>query len=419
MKKVLRDILIKPAGPDCNLNCSYCFYLQKHELFGDKLRHRMSDAILEELMRQMMTQTSDVAVFNWQGGEPTLMGLEFFEKAIELQKKYGKGHAVGNTMQTNGTLLNEKWAKFLKKYNFLIGLSIDGPEHVHDHYRTTVLKKGTFQKVVDSAKLLLDSGCEVNALSVVNDYSVNYPEEIFTFLRELGLNYMQFIPAIEPHPLDEDKVAPFSVPPEKYGEFLCKIFDLWMDSFVDGVPTTSVRFFESVLFSYVDMQPPECSLMKQCGVYLVVEHNGDVYSCDFFVDPKWKLGNIMENSLVDMLNSPRQREFGKMKSKLAEECTRCPWLKHCWGGCTKNRLNNPNDRNFDFLCDAYKIFFDYADERLTKLGNDWKEQQREKRTQEKERILELIRTGQLTINRNDPCPCGSGKKFKKCCGAEL
>ena len=419
MKKILRDILIKPAGPDCNLRCEYCFYLQKDEMFGAHRKHRMSDEVLDELVSQMMSQTSDVAVFNWQGGEPTLMGLDFFEKVIELQRKYGRGHAVANTIQTNGTLLDEKWAKFLKQYNFLIGLSLDGPEHVHDHYRKTGTDKGTFEKVVNSAKILLDAGCEVNALSVVNNYSVNFPEEIFNFLRDMGLNYMQFIPVIEPHAADPKQVAPFTVPPEKYGEFLCKIFDLWMDSFVDGKPTTSVRFFESVFYTYVDLTPPECSLMPECGVYVVVEHNGDVYSCDFFVDPEWKLGNIMENSLTEMLNSPRQTEFGRMKKKLPNECIKCPWLRHCWGGCTKNRLNNPDNRNLDYLCAAYKIFFPYADERLKKLAEEWRVKQGAEQAAMRQKIRQMVAEGKLVVGRNDPCPCGSGKKFKKCCGIDL
>ncbi|NOZ60785.1 MAG: anaerobic sulfatase maturase [Calditrichaeota bacterium] len=416
MKKILRDILIKPAGPDCNLRCEYCFYLQKGEMFGGHRQHRMSDEVLEELVRQMMSQTSDTAVFNWQGGEPTLMGLEFFEKAIEFQKKYGRQQAVGNTIQTNGTLIDENWAQFLREYKFLIGLSLDGPEHVHDHYRKTGIGKGTFAKVINSAKLLLDAGCEVNALSVVNDYSVNFPEEIFNFLRDIGLNYMQFIPAIEPHAIDPKKVAPFTVPPKKYGEFLCVIFDLWMNSFVDGMPTTSVRFFESALYSYVDLNPPECSLMPECGVYVVVEHNGDVYSCDFFVDPQWKLGNIMQHSLTEMLNSPRQTEFGRLKKNLTNECKNCPWLRHCWGGCTKNRLNNPENQNLDYLCSAYKTFFSYADDRLKKMADEWKQKQGAEQAAIRQKIRQMVAEGKLVVGRNDPCPCGSGKKFKKCCG---
>lgn len=419
MKKILRDILIKPAGPDCNLRCEYCFYLSKAQMFKSHQKHRMNEEILEELVRQMMSQTIDSAVFGWQGGEPTLMGLNFFEKAVEFQKKYGKQHAVGNSLQTNGALLDKNWAKFFKRYNFLIGLSLDGPEHVHDHYRKFASGKGSFSKVVDSAKMLLDNGCEVNALSVVNDYSVNFPEESFNFLRELGLNYMQFIPAVEPDAANQNGVASFTVSPEKYGEFLCKIFDLWLDSFVDGVPTTSVRFIESVLFSYVDLTPPECSFMPECGVYLVIEHNGDVYSCDFFVEDQWKLGNIMQNSLTEMLNSRHQQEFGRLKKKLAQDCINCPWLRHCWGGCTKNRRNNPADNNIDYLCPAYKKFFEHADLKLKELATQWKEKQEAKQKEIRAQIQQLIMTGKLEVGRNDPCPCGSGKKFKKCCGSNI
>jgi len=412
--KPLNSILIKPAGPDCNMECTYCFYLKKKDFFVKEKVHRMSEEILEEVVKQMMQQSANEVSFGWQGGEPTLMGISFFKKAVEFQQKYSRGQTVGNGFQTNGILINSEWAKFLKEYNFLVGISLDGPEHVHDYYRKMSGGQKTWKKISDNAKLLLDSDVAVNALSVVNNYSVNYPEEIYNYHKSLGLNFMQFIPIVETDPNDSTKAASFSVSEEKYGEFLIKLFDLWKADFENDVPKTSIRFFDSVFFSYVGLEPPDCSLMKECGVYVVAEHNGDIFSCDFFVEPQWKLGNVMEDKLIDLLNSEKQLNFGKQKSTLIDECKNCKWLKYCWGGCPKDRLHDPRDKGRSHFCKAYKMFFEHADSFLTQLAEEWKHQQ--SKTYKNEEIKELIQKGELKVGRNDPCPCGSGKKYKKCCG---
>jgi len=264
-RKPLNSILIKPAGPDCNMACDYCFYLEKADLFTETPVHRMSETVLEEMIRQVMAQAGPEISFGWQGGEPTLMGLDFFEKAVDLQKRYGRSRSVGNGLQTNGLLIDGKWAPFLARYNVLVGLSLDGPEHVHDRYRKLRGGGSSWSRVRDRARLMLDAHVSVNALVVVNDYSVRFPEEIYLFHKELGLNYMQFIPV----------TAPFTLSAEEYGPFLCKLFDLWLADFKDGLATTSIRFFDSLFFHYVDMRPPECTLLKECGVYVVGEHNGD------------------------------------------------------------------------------------------------------------------------------------------------
>ncbi len=373
--KRLNSILIKPAGPDCNMACTYCFYLKKAKLFSKTKKHRMREDILEETIRQAMTQSEDQISFAWQGGEPTLMGVAFYEKAIRFQQRYGYNQLVGNGLQTNGLLIDRNWAKFLKRYKFLVGISLDGPKHVHNRYRKLKNGQGSWSKVVDKAKLLLDSGVAVNALTVVNDYSVRFPEEIYGFLKEMGLSYMQFIPCFETDPGDPKRVASFSAPPLEYGKFLCRVFDLWLTDFVNDKPTTSVRLFDSLFFRYVDMEPPDCALMSECGVYVVVEHNGDVYSCDFFVDPEWKLGNVMESNLINMLNSKRQHEFGNRKANLPEACQKCPWLKFCYGGCPKDRLRLPSDNNLNHFCQSYKIFFEHADPHFRKLAQDWRKRQ--------------------------------------------
>ncbi|MBS3818430.1 anaerobic sulfatase maturase [bacterium] len=374
-QKKLNSVLIKPAGPDCNMHCTYCFYLEKKDLFKQNKIHRMDEQTLEETIRQVMTHGGSQVSFGWQGGEPTLMGLQFFKKAVQLQERFGFQQSVGNGLQTNGLLLDYKWAQFLKKYHFLVGLSLDGPEHIHNHYRRLKNGDGSWSRVTYKAQLLLDEGVAVNALTAVNNYSVQFPDEIYQFHKDLGLNYMQFIPCVETDPDNPSQAAPFSVSSTKYGEFLCRLFDLWVSDFVNGQPMTSIRFFESVFYHYVGLQPPECNLLPQCGIYLVIEHNGDVYSCDFFVEPEWKLGNIKNGNLTEMLNSRRQNKFGKIKSNLPPKCQSCPWLKYCWGGCTKDRIKDPRDKGLNHFCESYQMFFNHADSFFKKLAQEWKSQQ--------------------------------------------
>ncbi|WP_299576082.1 anaerobic sulfatase maturase [uncultured Sunxiuqinia sp.] len=373
--KPLNSVLIKPSGPDCNLNCSYCFYLEKSELFAQNKTHRMSPQVQEETIRQVMQQSGENVSLAWQGGEPTLMGLEFYERAIELEKKYGHGQMVGNGLQTNGLLLNRDWAKFLKKYDWLVGLSLDGPQFIHDHYRFDVAGKGTHQRVEDRAKMLLDEGVSVNAMCCVTSHSVKYPEELYNYYKEMGLTFMQFIPVVETDKNDPTKAADFSVSAEAYGHFLNKLFDLWLADFKDGQPTTSIRHFESVFYTYVGLEAPECTMMKECGPYVVVEHNGNVYSCDFFVEPKWKLGNVMHDRIINMLNSKKQTVFGMAKTQLPRECKQCSWLTKCYGGCTKDRIKDPRDQRKPRFCTAYKLFFNHADPTLSDMAVQWQQNQ--------------------------------------------
>jgi len=364
-------MLVKPAGPDCNLACEYCFYREKEQLFSNR-KTRMSESVLEAMIVQLLAQPVKQVTIGWQGGEPTLMGIRFFQKAVALMEKYGRGQSVGNGLQTNGLLIDRQWAEFFRKYHFLIGLSIDGPEHVHDRFRQNRIGRGSWHRAVGAAKLLLDQGVEVNALTVVNDYSVQFPEEIYTFLKSLGLNFMQFIPCVEADRQDLARAAPFSVSGVKYGDFLCKLFDLWLADFSDEKPTTSIRFFEALLFKYAGFPPTECTLLEECASYLVVEHTGDVYPCDFFVEPEWKLGNLLESPLDALLNSPGKVEFGQLKAKLPQDCLNCEWKGLCRGGCTKDRLRDPVSEGQNHFCEAYRIFFPYADSRLRKLVETWK-----------------------------------------------
>ncbi len=372
----LQALLIKPAGPDCNLACRYCFYLQKAALFPDSKRHRISNPVLEATIRQALESGSPMVNFGWQGGEPTLMGLDFFRCAVQLQQSLSfPGQQVANGLQTNGLLLDENWAAFLRDHRFLVGLSLDGPAHIHNHYRRTAGDADCYPRVIRAARRLRTAGVQTNALTVIHDYSVRFPEEIYDFHRSEGLRWMQFIPCLEPDPAAPGRPAAFSAPPRAYGEFLCRVFDRWIADFRDGWPRTSVRWFDSLFHTYVGQPAPECTLLPECGIYVVVEHNGDVYSCDFYVESRWRLGNVLEGDLLDMLNSTRQREFGRIKAALPRECADCPWLDHCRGGCPKDRQFTPSAGGTNYFCESYRLFFEHADARLRRLAADWRRRQ--------------------------------------------
>lgn len=374
-RKPLNSVLIKPSGPDCNLDCTYCFYLEKADMFGNTLKHRMSDKTLEVLIKQVLEQSGQEISFGWQGGEPTLMGLDFFKQVIHYQQLYGDGKTVGNGLQTNGSLLNEEWADFLKEYNWLVGISIDGPEYIHDHYRKMKNSNPSWSIVSKNSRMLMDKGVSVNVLTCLTDYSADKIEEIYNYHKQEGFEFMQFIPVVETDKDDPRKAADFSLSAEKYGNVLCKLWDLWIADFKDGVPTTSIRYFDSIFHTYVGLPSPECTLSKECGDYVVIEHNGDVFSCDFFVDPEWKLGNIRSEKIINMLNSKKQCQFGCMKSNLPSKCRKCAYLKHCYGGCTKDRVKDPKDNSMPRFCKSYLMFFAHADAQLRQMARQWTSQQ--------------------------------------------
>ncbi len=335
----------------------------------------MNPEIQEELIRQVMQQSGDHISLAWQGGEPTLMGLDFYKRAIELEKKYGHNQMVGNGLQTNGLLLNKDWAAFLKEYDWLVGISLDGPAHIHDRYRFDKGKKETHKRVEENAIMLQQEGVAANAMCCLTSYSAQFPDELYAYFKNLGYTFMQFIPIVEPDRNDPSRAADFSVSAEDYGKFLVRMFDLWIADFKDGMPATSIRHFESVFHSYVGMEAPECTTMKECGPYVVIEHNGNIYSCDFFVEPKWKLGNIAHDHIINMLNSKTQQTFGSAKSVLPRECRQCSWLRHCYGGCTKDRIKDPQDHRKPRFCTSYKMFLRHADATLKSMAEQWKEQQ--------------------------------------------
>lgn len=367
------EVLVKPSGAACNLDCEYCFYIDKLHQFPNRT-NRMSNEVLKAMIMQLMSQNVPHLSIGWQGGEPTLMGLPFYRKAVEHMQRYGRGQSVSNALQTNGVLIDHEWAKFFRQYQFLIGLSLDGTEHIHDHHRKDRGGHGSWRKVLDAAKCLLDHGVEVNVLTVVNHYSAQFPDEIYEFHKSQGLNFMQFIPCVE---TVGSSLADFSVDADSYGVFLTRLFNLWLADFVNGVPTTSIRWFEALLFQYAGFTPTECTLLDNCGNYLLIEHTGDVYPCDFFVEPDRKLGNLLDKSLTTLFNSHQQMTFGQLKSNLAPECRICKWRQNCHGGCTKDRLRNPQLGRQNHFCNAYKSFFAHADSQLQHLADEWKVKQHE------------------------------------------
>jgi uncharacterized protein len=399
-------VLVKPAGPDCNLACTYCFYRPKAALYPDTPRHRMTDETLREFVRQYMAMSGPQVSFGWQGGEPTLMGVDFYRKAVEYQQRFGRsGQVVSNGLQTNGVLLDEQWCRFLARYRFLVGLSIDGPAEVHDHYRVYGSGRPSHADVLASLNRLREAGVEYNAMVMVTPASVGRAREVWEYLTgELDFQYLQFIPLIEKDP-ETGKPAPFTVDPRAYGDFLCEVFDLWA---ARDEMDIHVRTFDDLLFVYAGMESPSCTSRARCGTYVVVEHNGDIYCCDFFVDRDYLLGNLMETPLTELVASERFERFAERKSDLDATCRECQWLRMCHGDCPKYRLAwSESHRVASYFCPSYKRFFAHSQETLERKVREIMELRRE---QERQAASQLY-----TVGRNEPCPCGSGRKYKQCC----
>jgi uncharacterized protein len=392
-------LLTKPVGPICNLDCKYCFYLEKEKLYPGEIQWRMSDAVLEEYIRQYIhSQPGPETNFAWQGGEPTLLGVEFFCKAVALQKKHSRGKTIFNAIQTNGTLLDDGWCEFLAANKFLVGLSIDGPAELHDKYRVDKRQQPTFGAVMHGLELLKKHGVEFNTLTVVNRANSQQPLEVYRFLKDSGSQFLQFIPLVEraaptemksagyefaappgggdalvadrhlaaeapPAPncgeASQPPVTPWSVEAEQYGSFLCAIFDEWVRH---DVGKTFVQLFDVALGNWLGLGSSLCVFAEKCGAAMAIEHNGDLYSCDHYVYPRHKLGNVMNHSLGEMVNSPQQMKFGSDKSdSLPKFCRECEVRFACNGECPKHRfIQTPDGEDgLNYLCPAYKKFFNH------------------------------------------------------------
>lgn len=360
-------IMAKPTGATCNLDCKYCYFLSKEMLYPGS-RFRMADELLEEYIRQMIqSQDTDEVTIAWQGGEPTLMGLPFFKKTIELEKKYCKPRTViYNTIQTNGTLINEEWCQFFKVYNFLVGISLDGPKELHDFYRVDKGGHGTFDKVISAVHLMQKFDVDFNLLTTVNARNADYPLEIYHFFRdELKVRFIQFIPIVERDNTtgfqEGDMVTERSVTAKQWGQFLIAIFDDWVRH---DVGEMYIQMFDAALASWTGISPSLCIFSENCGRALALEHNGDLYSCDHFVEPKYLLGNILESNIADLANSERQVKFGNDKfDTLPQYCLKCEVRFACQGECPKNRFIKAPDGEpgLNYLCEGYKAFFQHID----------------------------------------------------------
>ena len=367
-------VMLKPAGAHCNLACKYCYYLEKNKLYPTAQRHLMSDEMLELFTREYIeAQTMNQVLFTWHGGEPLLRSIDFYRKALSLQQKYAGGRRIDNVIQTNGTLLTDEWCEFFAQNHWLVGISIDGPQPDHDHYRLTAAGKPSWKKVMQGIKLLKKHGVEWNAMAVVNAYNVNHPLEFYRFFKENGCQFLQFTPIVERLTRHEDgrtlasladkneiSLSEASVAPEQWGYFLCAIFDEWVRKDVGKI---FVEIFDCTLANWMGISPGICAYSKECGHAGVMEHNGDVYSCDHFVFPEYKLGNIRDHSLIDMLYGEQQQEFSRLKhSSLPRQCKECDMEFACHGECPKNRFmkDKYGDSGLNYLCPGYYHYYQHV-----------------------------------------------------------
>ena len=366
-------VMVKPAGSLCNLRCKYCYYLEKGELYKDDKHAVMSDQMLERFIREYIeSQTTPDVLFSWHGGETLMRPISFYERALELQRRYAGGRRIDNTIQTNATMLTDEWCEFFRRNNFLVGVSIDGPQEFHDEYRRTATGKPTFQKVMQGIRLLNKHGVEWNALAVVNDFNADYPLDFYHFFKDIGCHYLQFTPIVErrveradsltlaPGMEEGGTLTDFSVTPEQWGNFLCTIFDEWVRH---DVGSYFVQLFDATLANWMGVAPGLCSLAKECGHAGVMEYNGDVYSCDHFVYPEHRLGNISEQTITEMMYGEKQREFARMKHELLpQQCRECRWEFACHGECPKNRFTRDayGTPGLNYLCRGYRQFFEHV-----------------------------------------------------------
>jgi uncharacterized protein len=439
------NVLTKPIGPICNLDCTYCYYLEKEKLYGSKERYRMADDLLESYIRQYIEgQAIPEIHMAWQGGEPTLLGVDFFRRVVEIQKTFANGKQITNALQTNGTLLDDKWGEFLKKNNFLIGISIDGPAELHDKYRLDKQQRPTFNAVMRGIEILKKYAVDFNTLTVVNSANQDHPLKVYDFLKGIGSRHLQFIPLVERLPdhaaktlgldhalppdgddLGVEKVTHWSVGASKYGEFLNAIFDYWVRRDVGRI---FVQLFDITLSKMVSGTGGLCIFEETCGASLAIEHNGDLYSCDHYVYPQYRLGNINETPLADLVGSEQQYKFGDDKrDTLPGYCRQCEVRYACNGDCPKHRfaVTPDGEPGLSYLCPSYKAFFThtmpYFDAMAQAIAG------RRAPAEIMSLVLEAdmrtaaelearkLQTKWKTAGRNSPCPCGSGKKFKHCC----
>jgi uncharacterized protein len=419
-------VMLKPRGAICNLDCKYCYFLSKERLYPGS-NFRMADDLLEDYIRQYIAaQQVPEITFAWQGGEPTLMGLPFFERAVELQQKHcPPGKRITNTLQTNGVTLDDAWGEFFHTHDFLIGLSIDGPRPLHDAYRVDKGGRPTFDQVMRGLSFLKKHRVEYNVLTTLHAANAEHPLEVYRFLRdEIGTQFMQFIPIVERDNetgfQEGSRVTERSITARQYGDFLIAVFDEWVRRDVGRI---FVQIFDVALAAWSGHRPGLCIFDETCGAALAMEHTGDLYSCDHYVEPRYKLGNIREDMLIELVASDQQRQFGLDKrDSLPQYCLECEVRFVCNGGCPKNRIiqTPAGEPGLNYLCAGYRAFFNHIDPAMTFMANELRQRRPPAnvmlwRAQQEQAQAALF----AQAGRNDPCPCGSGVKFKKCHGKRV
>ena len=427
-------VMAKPAGPVCNLNCTYCYYLEKKKLFSGKNDLRMNGEILELFIKQYIeSQEVPVVTFTWQGGEPTLLGLDYFRDVIALQKKYSGAKVIENAFQTNGTKLDDDWCSFFAENKILVGISVDGEEHNHDHFRKTNSGGPTFKRVMKGIDLLHKHSVEFNTLSCVNGYNAKFATETYRFLKKAGSGFIQFLPVVERMTSYSDSetlslitqdykgesaVTDWSVNGKDYGNFLITIFNEWVRN---DVGRYYVQIFDATLANYVGEMPGLCVFSETCGEAVVMEHNGDIYSCDHFVFPDYYLGNITTKPLAEAVKQQRQFDFGiDKRNRLPDYCLRCDVRYACHGECPKHRfLITPDGKpGLNYLCEGYKLFFKHVEPYMEYMSKELNNKRAPANVMNWVKNRESRAIKPSIPERNDPCPCGSGRKFKNCCAGK-
>jgi uncharacterized protein len=440
MVKASREfqVFVKPAGAICNLACRYCYYLKKEHLYPNDKSFRMPDDVLEDYLVQHIEASPEPVIrFSWHGGEPTVLGLDYFRKIVSLQRKHQPSNQrIANGIQTNGTFLDEDWCRFLAAEGFAVGLSLDGPQEMHDRYRITKDQKPTFEQTMRGYHLLRKHRIYCDILCVVNANNVQFPTQVYRFFKQIKAPYLTFLPMVEPQPDAEGGVSYHTVPAESWGNFLCTIFDEWVSQDIGRI---KVQIFEEAARTAFGQEHSLCIFRPICGDVPVIEHNGDFFSCDHFVDAEHCLGNIQETPLVDLLESPAQRAFGQSKLEtLPRYCLACDVRTMCNGECPKNRfLRTPDgEAGLNYLCAGYKRFFTHCRPWVEAVAAEWRRQNLERQALSAQALKDMGRVDEKGTfgtdgepgriiskhaqsghkpDRNDPCPCGGGLKYKKCC----
>ena len=431
------SVLVKPTSSRCNLNCGYCFYLSKSELYPWRDHPRLSAETFEAFFEQYVPLSAPYLSIMWQGGEPTMMGLPFFEEIVEMQARIIRKTnpvsppPVSNSIQTNATMLNDDWAGFFKRTDFLVGVSLDGPPEWHDRYRVDWLNRSSYDKVMGGIESLRSRDVPFNILTVVSQANVEHPRELLLWLVEQGFLHLQFIPCVELQPgyhsAEDGELTEESITPDQYGRFLVGLFETWMEVGADKV---RIRGFDNLLQMLWGFPSEVCQLARTCG-YVVLEHNGDCYPCDFFVEEDRRLGNIESTTLREMVESTAFKDFSSAKAKLHPDCLECPWLSLCYGECPKYRITNVGraENSLPYFCSSYKQFFGHEYSRMEQeavrlarpmgLAVPSGSMPAGERTRTTAVPVALVQeqARKDNVGRNDPCPCGSGRKFKRCCGA--